>query len=101
RGWWEWRRTGGGLSASGPTAKQCEEGQGGAGGSGSNWPGVIGWLRHQRLIALTASHPRAAIHTSVASKATASRAIQSHPDRCSGAGVLVELVGSTTSGRSM
>jgi hypothetical protein len=59
------------------------------------------WLPHQRLKALTTSHPRVAIHTSVASKARDSMVMQSQPDRCSDAGVLVELAGSTTSGRSM
>ncbi len=58
-------------------------------------------LNHQRLNALTTSHPRLAIHTTVASKATTSIAMQSHPDRRSDAGGLVELAGSTTSGRSM
>lgn len=58
------------------------------------------WLRHQRLKALTTSHPRVAIHTRVASKARTSMVMHSHPDRCSVAGVSVELAGSETSGRS-
>jgi hypothetical protein len=67
----------------------------------AKWPAMTGWSRHQRLKALTTSHPRVAIHANVASKAITSMAMQSHPDRRSGAGVLVELAGSTTSGRSM
>jgi hypothetical protein len=50
---------------------------------------------------LTTSHPRVAIQTSVASKARASMVMQSPLDRCPGAGVVVELAGSATSGRSI
>jgi hypothetical protein len=50
---------------------------------------------------LTTSHPRVAIHTTVATKAKTSMAMQSQLDRCSGAGELVGLAGSTAPGRSM
>ena len=59
------------------------------------------WQRHQRLKALTTSHPSVPIHATVASNAMASIAMQRQPGPRSDACVLVELAGSTTSGRSM
>ena len=85
--------------------KDCQRGAGGrrqlAEPTGRANPSSDDWrLSHQRLKALTTSHPRVAIHTRVASKAITSMAMQIHPVRRSGAGVLVEFAESTTSGRS-
>jgi hypothetical protein len=81
----DWQGIANGVDVGGAVSKDC----------GNDPPS------HQRLKALTTSHPRVAIHATVASKATTSTAMQSHPDRRAAAGGLVELAGSTTSGRSM